>query len=299
MDNKEFRINGLLQMSLTESRFPLLLNTLRKWPNIFYIVPASVYKSVYGLYQQIFSCPFNAEIILNSLVKIKNVYHLLKDEESKLVFLNLLMYRLTLNREYIQRAYSMEPQYFISSFRGLKSDEVYVDCGAYNGDSFVAYCQYNEFPKSAYLFEPDRKNKELMTNLLQDYKALCKLTIVDKGAYKKTGSLYFMEGRGVNSYFTEQVVENGIRLNVTSIDDSVFEDVSFIKMDIEGFEKEALLGAKNQICKNYPKLAICVYHYSSDLWEIPLMIASLFPQYKNYKIRHHSKSSSETVLYVY
>lgn len=299
LENKEFHIDGLLHMSTMETRFPKLLDLLQNNPNIPYSIPATIYKSVYGLYQQTFSCPFNTALILNSFDKLEKIYNLLLDKTSQKVFLNLLMYRLTHNRDYVLRAYSMEPQYFISTFRGLSSNQVYVDCGAYNGDSFINYCQYNDVPKVAYLFEPDSKNYNFMNHSLQAYRKLCKINLIKKGAYKFTGSLYFDGGKGVNSRLLETPVKNSTQLSVTSIDDVIAEDITFIKMDIEGAEKEALLGAEKHIFNNYPKLAISIYHFNDDLWEIPLMIKSKFPKYENFQIRHHSKFNSETVLYVY
>ncbi|MNC55831.1 hypothetical protein D3C75_1053850 [compost metagenome] len=71
---------------------------------------------------------------------------------------------------------------------------------------------------------------------------------------------------------------------------------SFIKMDIEGAEMEALQGAQNTIVKHRPRLAICIYHKPEDILEIPLYLKSLVPDYKFY-IRHYSNYTIETVLY--
>lgn len=74
------------------------------------------------------------------------------------------------------------------------------------------------------------------------------------------------------------------------------ELVTLIKMDIEGAEQEALLGAKRIISEYQPKLAICIYHRIEDLWEIPLLIKELNPEYHLY-IRNYEDRLDEIVCY--
>jgi len=69
-----------------------------------------------------------------------------------------------------------------------------------------------------------------------------------------------------------------------------------VKMDIEGSEYNAIIGAKETIYKNSPKLAISVYHRRNDLFTLPLLIHEIEPKYRLY-LRHHSNSFRETLLY--
>jgi hypothetical protein len=71
---------------------------------------------------------------------------------------------------------------------------------------------------------------------------------------------------------------------------------TYIKMDIEGGELEALKGARNIIKSAMPILAICVYHKQSDFWEIPLLIRSITEGYRFF-LRAYSWSGFEVVCY--
>jgi hypothetical protein len=98
--------------------------------------------------------------------------------------------------------------------------------------------------------------------------------------------------------------EGNVKIEVDVIDNIVSDcisdssrgGVSYIKMDIEGAELEALKGAKNTIIANKLKLAICCYHKSVDLYTIPQYIKSLNSSYKLY-FRHYNCFSYELVLY--
>jgi hypothetical protein len=67
-------------------------------------------------------------------------------------------------------------------------------------------------------------------------------------------------------------------------------------MDIEGAEKEALLGAKRIIKTVKPKLCVCAYHKPEDIYELPKTILALNHEYKLY-LRHYTDVLYETVLY--
>lgn len=75
------------------------------------------------------------------------------------------------------------------------------------------------------------------------------------------------------------------------------EEIDFIKMDIEGSEFEALLGAYKTIKKSSPILAVSVYHKQDDFIKIPLLIKALNSRYKLYFRHYRRLSMQETVCY--
>lgn len=71
---------------------------------------------------------------------------------------------------------------------------------------------------------------------------------------------------------------------------------TYIKMDIEGAETEAIIGAERTIRNYKPKLAICLYHKAEDIFMIPLLIHKINSSYRMY-IRHYSDCKTDTLLY--
>jgi hypothetical protein len=101
--------------------------------------------------------------------------------------------------------------------------------------------------------------------------------------------------------------KSGTSHNISSTGDTTIQCVSldevlfgykpnFIKMDIEGAEHNAILGAKQLICEYKPQLAISVYHRPQDLWQIPMLIKKWDAGYKFY-LRVHQYNGFDLVLY--
>lgn len=191
-----------------------------------------------------------------------------------------------------------ERQYFDLPYLNLKSDEVFVDVGSLDGMSAIRFVKRvnNSFEK-IYCFEPDERNIPKCEKNLQKYISCEKTTVVKKGAWSEEGVLHFYSsGNGTSSFtFTDEAYSCDV--GVTTID-KVFESkkVSFIKMDIEGAEYEALKGCQNIIQTQRPKLAICIYHKPEDIITLPQLILDYNPDYKLY-LRHYSVTAAETVLY--
>lgn len=182
------------------------------------------------------------------------------------------------------------------------ADVRYVDCGAYVGDTAMALKAQGWQSKSVLCFEPSTQN---LSELCKNIKALAKdksttYTIIPAAISSKNGVSY---AKALNQSDT-----SGFGLNAGDINEGELvplmrlDDVlagyepTHIKMDIEGAELEAIKGAKDVIAKHSPALAICLYHRSQDLWEIPLLINSINPNYNMY-LRTHDEMCLGTVLY--
>ena len=224
--------------------------------------------------------------------EVEAVTNLLADQLSKEVYQAAIRYRQTHDWNDAP-VYSKHDQYFVKDIVPITEQEVFVDCGAFDGDTmeeFFKVCD-NQF-RRVICFEP----------MLEYYQKIEKrsdgknVIPIRAGVYKETTILHFTaDGKG--SAITTKNDESTISVPVCAIDDTPeCQDATFIKMDVEGSELDALIGAKETILRNRPKLAICIYHRHRDFIDIPNWIHTLVPDYKLY-IRHHSFSVNETVLY--
>ena len=75
-----------------------------------------------------------------------------------------------------------------------------------------------------------------------------------------------------------------------------YKQASFIKMDIEGAEIDALTGAQRTLARDRPILAISAYHRASDLWTIPRLIKSMAPEY-DLHLRRYAEDCWELICY--
>ncbi len=180
-------------------------------------------------------------------------------------------------------------QYF-PSFLEFSDKEVVVDCGAFTGDTFESFVFHvGEFGKY-YAFEPDMIPFKKLKTVTMFYD---NVFAIKKGVSSTIGEIGMDILSGGCSTISDNATE---KIQITTIDEEVQDNVSFIKMDIEGAELDALKGAEATIKRCKPKLAICVYHKKEDLIDIPAYIKSLRPDYKFY-LRAHVPTLSEVVLY--
>ena len=188
--------------------------------------------------------------------------------------------------------YSKDDQYFPKDIIRLEDDEIFVDCGAYIGDTIEKFLvETNNKYKRIIGFEPDNKNFNIMKESLKDIE---NKFLYNSGVYSSNTKLNFNEDKGDCSNFSE--LGDSV-INVMKLDDiEECREATFIKMDIEGSELEALKGAENIIKTNKPKLAICIYHSDNDFVDIINYIHKLVPEYKIF-IRQHAPFELETVMY--
>lgn len=238
---------------------------------------------------------FTLQDLLKNIRHYDWLYERLEDETSRLVFANLVAYRVLPLQSFLKAAYDGEhPQYFDKDIVSCGEDEVFVDCGGYTGDTTEEFIrQFGKYRK-IYVYEPNADNARACRANLSKYR---RVAIRPCGVGERSGALAMGSDGSSSTFMVEQGTAGSPEISIVSLDEDIQRPVTFLKMDVEGFEIPALLGAKRHIRDDFPKLAICTYHIVSDMWEIPRLIDAIHPGYRFY-IRHYNFPQNwETVIY--
>lgn len=231
-------------------------------------------------------------------------YNFFQDEHSRKIVLDrIAMY---LHSVPLERS-AKSLQYFESSIVRLKDGEVFLDGGGYVGDTVLSFVREMEQSGASwrhiYTFEPEAENLETMQQALAQIRDV---DIVPSGLWSEKTELDFLVAQDSSSSclttaYGLNVEHKTVKVSVTALD-CYFSNLpeeewpTFIKMDIEGSEKEALIGAKRIIKAKRPKLAICVYHKPEDIYELTELIHRYVPDY-SFFLRQCAAGYYETVLY--
>ena len=226
---------------------------------------------------------------------IAEVGALWADAESVSTFEQILAARRTLDLERYAAIHADHPQYFLPRIVTFTDDDVICDGGAYTGDTLATFREL--FPSLRipyYGFEPDPTNYAQLAAAGKEYGG--RFVAVQGGLGAREVTMGFAATGAMDGQFSAGA--SGPTIHIHTIDGFFAREAppTFIKMDIEGMEPEALAGAEGTIRSHAPTLAICVYHEPAHLWEIPKWVHERQPGYRFY-LRHYSRNMSETVMY--
>jgi len=177
-------------------------------------------------------------------------------------------------------------------FRPKKSD-VFIDGGAFTGDTLARVLSLTDGQGCAeyYAFEPDERNAAHLRCYIEA-NGLRSVRMIRQGLWSRKELMRFQSGEDSRSLICES---GNAEIDADRLD-LLGRPATFIKMDLEGAEIEALKGAEQTIKTHTPKLAVAVYHRLEDLTVVPTYLRSLCPDYRFY-LRIHSLFSEEMVLY--
>ncbi len=247
---------------------------------------------------------FDYKFVEEHIPQLDDVYSHLADGKSRQCMKAYFNQRISGRMEYLETL-SDGNKYYDRQIVSLKNITCMIDCGAFDGDSFLSFCANykqetgKEYRDVAVLMEPDPENYAALEKICADRDYVKTMNI---GVWGHKGILKFEGGSSTGS----RIAENGsISVEVDSIDHVVSELAEegkiknremFIDMDIEGSEWNALKGAEATIKTYHPVLAVCIYHKRDDFLTLPQYIRSMYGGYRLY-LRAYERYSHDVVLY--
>lgn len=248
---------------------------------------------------------FDHFVFCNNVEEIKRVFDYLEDDFSKKTLSTLLEASFLKNNEEIKNVWVKNQYFCLPDFSIFKANEVFVDCGAYVGDTLEQFIfTHNVLFKKYYAFEPGKRQfealkiraKRLTAEWALDNNTI-ECVLAGVGEKNEVGSVMSNPSDLFSAHLSGNYCDGEDKVSIYALDSYLENsEVTFIKADIEGDEMQMLRGAQNIIKNQKPRLAICIYHKPQDYYEIPNFIKSLVPEYKM-AIRHHAVNLAETVLY--
>lgn len=292
---------------------PVKLNKLNH-DNTLIIISSRYYKEIEKQltdlgFDNFFACPSYLYLrvkkyllsanMQNIKQNISTLIDILDDDYSKIILVNIIKNWFSSINNFINTnnwEKAKGAQYFPQDIIKLKKDEVFVDVGAFDGDTVALFIKEScgKFNKII-SYELDRNNYLKLLENVNQYETEIKSRIIshNMGLMNENKSINYFSGStsaviDPHSSATGHVVKLSEHLKNIS--------PTYIKMDIEGAELDALMGAEEIIKTCKPKLAVCVYHNPEHFWHIPFYIKKIAPEYRIY-LRHHSLDITETVCY--
>lgn len=233
--------------------------------------------------------------VLNSAEEIRAAFGLFQDEASRREFVGQVSFRLLL--DYDQLTCIRNPKhYFPEELIEMGDDEVFVDCGAFDGDSIDEFVRRKgEKFESIIAFEPDSANLRKLHERISVYppSLRSKIVMLPDAVGARIETVCFT-GEGTD--------QSKMGAGMTSVQCITLDEAlrtsrpSLIKFDIEGAELDALSGARDMIFRCRPALAVSAYHQQDHLWRIPLKLAQICENYQ-YFLRPHGSEGWDLACY--
>lgn len=224
---------------------------------------------------------FDRAYYLEHYAELEAVCDMLADEKSRRVLGDIISYKISGKIRYLTQAQSDKDEIYRSLLR-VTENESYVDLGAYNGDTVRELLSYTGggFDR-IYAAEPDFRNFRKLSAYI-DSLGSDRAMAYPCAAWSRKTELCFEAGAGRQS----AVSDKGRTVEAVSVDYMLDGSAAtLIKMDVEGAEREAVLGCSDTIRRYSPRMIVSVYHRNRDLFDLPLLLRKMNPDCRMY-LRH-------------
>jgi FkbM family methyltransferase len=233
--------------------------------------------------------------VLEAASDVRHAFDLFAGQRSQSEFLRQVEFRLTGNFGCLRQP-DGDPQYFPRRLFRPRPDEYFVDCGAYNGDTLLEFADWTGARfRGALALEADPANfAALEGTVAGDDRLRGRVRSLSHAVGLERCSLRFAAS-GLSS---AAISDHGdIEVQCSPLDDLLADECpTYIKMDIEGAEMDALQGATTVLRGSRPALAICLYHVQDHLWRIPSHIHDLMGEAQLF-LRQYCVNGFELVCY--
>ncbi len=227
---------------------------------------------------------------------LSELFGLLADDESRRTLGSVIRHRISGDHGYLRMA--EYPEYSHPQVRARDGYGV-IDAGAYDGRTSLDFARRVGAGGKVYAFEPDKSNVKRIEKVIADELTPehGQIEIVEAALTDKEGFVRLKASGSGSSNIDD---DGDAIVRSTSIDGFLAEDASrrcdLISLDVEGFEQAVLEGARDTLNNRRPMLQVSIYHAMEHLFEIPLALARMLPDYRFY-LGHHNSYSTETDLY--
>lgn len=218
---------------------------------------------------------------------LEDVLSWLADDLSRNTLENIVRYKISGDISYLDLCESEEEPIY-EDILDASTVISYADLGAYNGDTIRKLLPHAPFLSEILALEPDDRNFRKLWEYGDSLDESVYLTALKLGAWSHEDELSFDASGNRNANLSSEGKKTKT-VNVNSLDNLLNgKTIDFIKYDVEGAEKEAILGSTETIRKCSPKLLVSLYHRSEDIFTLPRMIHEISPSYRLYirKLRY-------------
>jgi FkbM family methyltransferase len=235
--------------------------------------------------------------VLRAAPSIRAAYALLSDDPSRVEFLNQLRWRLGGDPRELLAPVETPPYLAVGA---PTPDEVVADCGAFDGDTLALWLHHRGDFSEYLAIEADPSNVQRLEARLRDLPPWVRdrVQVLAYAVSDRTGVFEFEAHGTTGSALASASSVDTISVDAITIDELFSRRAlpSFVKMDIEGAELQALSGGKVVLEAAQPLVAVASYHHPADLWELPLAISEVCQDHGIY-FRCHQADGWDLVCY--
>jgi FkbM family methyltransferase len=237
--------------------------------------------------------------LLDQRTDVRRAFDLWEDDASRAEYVAQVRFRLNADFDGLSHPVS-HPQYFPDDLFAWSEDEWMVDGGAYDGDTVrMVSTMHGDGFRHVLAIEPDPANFTRLQATVAALPAAARAKVdCRQVALASDRRTVHLTATGTAASVTSIAPSSAtIAVSAETLDSLVAgARPTLIKLDIEGFEIDALEGARQTIQRYAPLLAVCVYHRQEHLWRIPLLLRELRDDYAFF-LRPHNEEGWDLVCY--